>query len=395
MGRKVWHFGVVGTLGVMTMALTIGAAANTSRLDRERLALGGADTIKTLASDGAKIAPDLTVGSSPAASNTNGADGAFLDDTLSGPLGRGVKDAPDALRPAFEALIAGDHERARYIAQPLAQSGSPAAQHLLGFLFEKGQSVEKDLEKAKTLYRMAAENGDVDARVSLGVLAAKIGDHDLAIQQFTKAAENDDPRAMIRLGLMHSRGDGVEKDFPKAASYFEKAANLNDADGQYHLGFMYLVGRGVTRDLKKTRQYYTQAANQGHILASYNLSALISAQPMSPEERKTAVSLMRKAADNGYPPALTAMGLFAHRGLTDDLAANWFERAAAAGDRQGRFFYAVALAEGDGREMDKTAARKLGQTLLDDPTVKADLRKNVQKLLDGLEGRQSFLDLRD
>lgn len=385
MARKAWHFAVVGGLGVLTAVLTIGAATTTARIDRERLMNSSGAAISGFAPTSLKIDTKLQ----------ENAISAPADAQLDGVLGRGAKNAPPALRPAFEALIAGNHEEARYIAQPFAQSGVPAAQHLLGFLFEKGLSVEQDAEKAKVLYFMAAEGGDLDARVALGNFAADAGDHEEAVRQFTLAAEAGDARAMTRLGVHYTRGAGVKADTQRGAAYFEQAAALNEGDALYHLGFAHLIGRGVAKDAVKSRSYFTRAANQGHPLASYNLAVLIDAQSANDSEKSAAVTLMRRAADGGYAPALTAMGLFAHRGLTDDRAADWFEKAAAAGDRQGRFLYAVALAKGDGRAMDKNAARQLAETLLNDPSIDSALRQNVRTLINEIGDRQSLLQLRE
>ena len=44
------------------------------------------------------------------------------------------------------------------------EAGSATAMFLLAEMYEKGEYVEKDLDKAKELYLMAAENGMPEAR---------------------------------------------------------------------------------------------------------------------------------------------------------------------------------------------------------------------------------------
>jgi len=66
---------------------------------------------------------------------------------------------------------------------------------------------------------------------------------------------------------------------------------------------------------------------------------------------------MRDAAEAGFAPARVGLGLLLHDGAAgEDRPADWFARAAEAGDPQGMFLYAVALSQGDGRERDEDAA---------------------------------------
>lgn len=65
-------------------------------------------------------------------------------------------------------------------------------------------------------------------------------------------------------GLEYSSGEGVEKDYVKAAKCFRKAAELGNANGQYHLGWMYWHGQGVPRDDLVALQWVQNAAEQGH-----------------------------------------------------------------------------------------------------------------------------------
>ena len=73
----------------------------------------------------------------------------------------------------------------------------------------------------------------------------------------------------VKSGLEYYLGEGVEKDYVKAAKCFRKAAEQGDADGQYHLGQMYWNGEGMPRDdLEASHlvalQWIQNAAEQGH-----------------------------------------------------------------------------------------------------------------------------------
>src|ERR1043165_8604559 len=51
-----------------------------------------------------------------------------------------------------------------------AENGNIDAQYNLGYLYEKGEGTEKDLEKAFYWYQKAAENGNLNAKYNLGYL---------------------------------------------------------------------------------------------------------------------------------------------------------------------------------------------------------------------------------
>ncbi len=50
-----------------------------------------------------------------------------------------------------------------------ADQGSASAQFDLGFQYEHGQGVTKDIDEAARLYRKAAEQGEAQAQANLGV----------------------------------------------------------------------------------------------------------------------------------------------------------------------------------------------------------------------------------
>ena len=75
-------------------------------------------------------------------------------------------------------------------------------------------------------------------------------------------------------GCRYYSGEGVTKDYQKAAYYFEKAANKGDAAAQAGLGYMYYGGTGVTKDYQKAVYWLKKAANQGCAPAQHSLSII-------------------------------------------------------------------------------------------------------------------------
>lgn len=88
---------------------------------------------------------------------------------------------------------------------------------------------------------------------------------------FLKAAEEHSTIAQHTLGLMHINGDGVQKDYAKAAYWFQKAAASNYPPALYDLGAIYRNGEGVPIDINKAIYLYRKSANYGYPQAMIEL----------------------------------------------------------------------------------------------------------------------------
>ena len=124
------------------------------------------------------------------------------------------------LEDAVAAYQKGELETAAQQFAALAEAGDAKAQYNLAVLYEKGEGVAQDSDKALAWYQKAAEAGNVNAQYNLG--------------------------------LAYETGEGVTQDYGKARAYYEKAAAQGDADAQNNLGGLYARGDGVKKDLKKS-----------------------------------------------------------------------------------------------------------------------------------------------
>lgn len=277
-------------------------------------------------------------------------------------------DAATPIDGALTALAAGDYEKAKAIAEPLAAAGDPAADHLLGYLHEKGLGVRPDIGAALRHYGDAALKGNANAQIALGLLAYEGGgvypDYERAAGWFRLAAAQGDPRAEVRLGLLYAEGAGVAQNSVAAANLFGRAASKGDAEGQFWLGLSWLNGDGLPQSYAKAAKSFEAAARQGHGEAAYHLALLHEAPALGAPDADKAARLMRAAAESGHAPAFAAMGLMIHRGDAMGLAADWFEKGARAGDPQSAFLYAVALSEGDGRPKDVVGALTIADQII-------------------------------
>lgn len=82
------------------------------------------------------------------------------------------------------------------------------------------------------------------------------------------ADPNASPRALVARALAYEHGEGVPKDYTKAAFFYCEAARRGDAEGQYALGWMYANGRGLPHDDAIAASLFALAAAQGHAHAT-------------------------------------------------------------------------------------------------------------------------------
>ncbi len=151
----------------------------------------------------------------------------------SGPANAVVRDAAsEAFVQGWEAYDAQRYEQAREIWLPLAEQGFASAQLNLGSMYDYGQGVDEDPERAVRWYRVAAEQGN-------------------GIAQFN-------------LGMMYADGRGISQDFGLAALWYSKAADQNINDAQHNLGLLYAEGQGVEIDTDRAIEWL-YLAGQGYL----------------------------------------------------------------------------------------------------------------------------------
>ncbi len=157
---------------------------------------------------------------------------------------------------------------------------APQALYYMARMYENGQGVGQDIEKALQLYYKAAQAGDLRSAVELGSLyysGEKFARNvPLARQWFEYAAKFGNPVALYNLGIMYANGAGVPVDNKKAFNYFKQAANQGYSLAQKEVGLMLYEGKGAPQDYDLALRYLVKAANQGDVDAQMNLGRLLS-----------------------------------------------------------------------------------------------------------------------
>ena len=159
-----------------------------------------------------------------------------------------------------------------------AQAGKAFSQMRIGYCYESGQGVTKDIAEAVKWYRKAAEQGDSQAQHNLGYCYRNgygvTQDYYEAVKWYRKAAEQGHTGAQCNLGVCYELGRGVTKSITEAVKWYRKAAEQGDAYAQYNLGECYEYGRGVTKSINEAVKWYRKAAEQGIEIAKTSLRRL-------------------------------------------------------------------------------------------------------------------------
>ena len=285
-------------------------------------------------------------------------------------------DSPDALTiaakqlantaqisPADKLLEQGRHHLMHkdYVAafkafQQAEALGSANANAMLGNLYLNGfidgdtaasdKSVATNDATALDLFSKAAEQGDADGQIGLGILysegRAVAQDDSLAIQWFALAAKQDNAEAQRHLGLMYKAGRGVEADPVTAAAWFREAALKNEPQAQDALGVSFREAQGVERDDIEAAWWFEKAAEQGNPQAQVNLAMMYADGRGVHQDDNEAFKWFYQAAEQGNALGLYRVGVSYAEGLGTDIdyaeAIRWFKKAADLGDEQAQHY---------------------------------------------------------
>ncbi|NDV63144.1 sel1 repeat family protein [Puniceicoccales bacterium CK1056] len=155
-----------------------------------------------------------------------------------------------------------------------AKKGSAKAQADL-FMYHSNWYGLNDYKKSVYWLKLAAENGNVQSRSSLGMMyfRGEVVSKDLGrgLSWIEKAAQNDHMYSQNALGEFYAKGEGVLKDEKKAYYWHHRAAELGYGKSQLAVALMNYNGVGVPVDRKQAKSWFLKAAKQNVPEAQYYL----------------------------------------------------------------------------------------------------------------------------
>jgi len=169
-----------------------------------------------------------------------------------------------------------------------------------GMMYLTGDGFTADFEKAKELFREAADQGHPGAQKMLQEL--KLASPEDYLKDMREARRGN-ATAQLNMGLAYHNGTGVTKDFVKAAEWFRRSAEQGNQYSQSNLGNLYAQGFGVEKDEAKALEWWEKAAAQGHGQACYNIGRYHQNGTVVPQDKNKAKEYYVKAIECGYENA--------------------------------------------------------------------------------------------
>ena len=176
--------------------------------------------------------------------------------------------------------ILGKNKEAYVYYKRAIEMGSPNGMRHLGEMYAYGKLGKVDKKKAKYWYKKAAKLNDVIAMTELGTLYYFGKDYKNALKYFSKAynlGERDTSANFI--GLMYYDGQGLKKDYKKAARFLQESVKTGNPMAMNMMGILYVTGRGVSQDKIKAYKVWMKAAKLGLKNAQDNLDRLCKESP--------------------------------------------------------------------------------------------------------------------
>lgn len=165
----------------------------------------------------------------------------------------------------YQALESERYGEALPIFRELAaQRGQSGAKNNLGYMYENGFGVRRNLPEAVRWYELAV------------------------------AEDSNNAVAHTNLGMMLLYGRGIEQDPGRASKLFRVAADRGDARAQFFLGAAYEKGLGVRLNIAEANRLYKLSADQGNQQAAERLSAINSPES---QQRKQKIAKARSEID--------------------------------------------------------------------------------------------------
>jgi uncharacterized protein len=209
-----------------------------------------------------------------------------------------------------------------------------------------------------------AQAGVPDALLTVGNMYEKGQgvdyDYAKALDLFGKAYSAGSYDGLAEIGNMYRNGLGAHQNYPRAVAMFQEASQHGSLRGESYLGEVYTTGQGVPVDYQRARTLFEDAANRGFTVALVDIGNLYLAGRGVPRDIPTAIKYYSAAAEKNSPQAMNNLGLLWQKGqgVTQDQAGalKLFERAGMLGENSGAYNAGWAYENGIGTASDLVQA---------------------------------------
>lgn len=185
-------------------------------------------------------------------------------------------------------------------ARKAAGGGIAPAQRFLGDRYLEGDVLEQNDEQAERWYRLAAAQGDAEAKQMLAdFFSEEMRGLSLELRKMLRQAKRGDADAQYQMGERYSGGKGVKEDKAKAFHWYMLPAKNGHCAAQFRLSMCYHNGLGVEKNSTQAIKWLAESAMQGYIEAQYTLAKWYFEGKVIPHDLKKAEEWAKKAAEAG------------------------------------------------------------------------------------------------
>lgn len=164
-----------------------------------------------------------------------------------------------------------------------AEQGYALAQLNLGIMYENVRAGSGGVGLAQRWYRLAAEQGNAEAQFRVGSFSKTLAEiagttnripgseriepdkeYATALRWYRLAAEQGHIEAQYNLAMMYAEARGIPQNNTEAVNWFRLAARQGYADAQYRLGLAYDSGQGIPENNVRSYVWLSVSAAQGN-----------------------------------------------------------------------------------------------------------------------------------
>lgn len=206
-----------------------------------------------------------------------------------------------------------DYKKAFPFLEKSAQSGNAKASYYLGKMYQNGEGISENNEKACQQYLESSERNYKEAYLETAICfyfgegveknyseAFKWG------KRFADEVDNSslDEKNQVRLAILmqnlYYKGMGTLQDFSEAAKWARKGAELGDGHSQGLLAFFLSSGKGVLQNKAEAKFWAEKSATQNNSFGQNVLGFLYEHPPKGEKENmKEAIRWYQKASQQG------------------------------------------------------------------------------------------------
>ncbi len=230
----------------------------------------------------------------------------FLSLFVAAPCALAGTDYSAGLRPAQQALAAGDYSRS-YARYSRFAAKNPLAQFTLGLFHQNGWGRPVDEIAACRWFEKSARKRIPAAQHYLGDCLVKgahrPADAKAALNLYLDAASGGHLISLCSAASLYIKGEGVDRDAKRGLALCAQAAQAESPPAMLRLADYYREGADVPQDLAAARHWYRQAAERRHREAQYRLGSMLAEGQGGEPDLNAALFWLETAASEGYAPA--------------------------------------------------------------------------------------------